>query len=520
MNMKRYNGVACGLAVAMLLSCSDYLKDESGDLLIPKKVDEYQSVLYGEGYPNSFTSDVEWMDLMTDDVEISTGAVPENTNGAEGDDTNNLPAGRGAFCWAYDIEYYLTNYGNAYLNRYKNIRACNIVIEAGESMMGDKDKVDACLAEAYTLRAFNYLCLVNWYGMPYCQATAANDLGVVLRLKSEVIRDEPKRASVAQVYAQINSDLDKALTYFETAKTSKSQFVVTKRVAQLLKSRVALYTGQWDEAIAYGNLVGVEGWNLYNVGKLTAAEMMNYKTDWNFLTSANTEIIFTYGSSSNYSTHSFMEYAGMLKGASFVPSQSKEGDLIRCYEEGDNRLYAFFMQNYIDYDEDWDFYWDYIDYRKIPFKHYGYASSTQCYSQVFRTAEALLNVAEAYVQRNQGTDCEQAIELLNTLRQNRFTAEKYRALTLADFDSTADLLTFVRDERRRELCFEETHRWNDLRRYGMPRIEHTYYSDGSAAPEVFVLEEGDRNYTLALPKYETSYNTQIEIYDRRVIDAK
>ena len=79
--MKRYNGVACGLAVAMLLSCSDYLKDESGDLLIPKKVDEYQSVLYGEGYPNSFTSDVEWMDLMTDDVEISTGAVPENTNG-------------------------------------------------------------------------------------------------------------------------------------------------------------------------------------------------------------------------------------------------------------------------------------------------------------------------------------------------------------------------------------------------------------------------------------------------------
>ena len=94
---------------------------------------------YGEGYPNSFTSDVEWMDLMTDDVEISTGAVPENTNGAEGDDTNNLPAGRGAFCWAYDIEYYLTNYGDAYLNRYENIRDCNIVIEAGESMMGDKD---------------------------------------------------------------------------------------------------------------------------------------------------------------------------------------------------------------------------------------------------------------------------------------------------------------------------------------------------------------------------------------------
>lgn len=520
MKMRQYYMLGCLLMAATGFSCSDYLKEESGDLLIPEKVDEYQSVLYGEGYPNTFTDDVEWMDLMTDDVEVSQSAAENNTNGADGDDTNNLPSGQGAFCWAYDIEYYLTGYSSPYEHRYKNIRACNTVIEAAETMIGSREDIHACLAQAYTMRAFSYLCLVNWYGLPYNKQTADQDMGVVLRLKSEVVRDEPVRSSVAKVYQQINDDLDKALEYFETAKTTKSHFIVSKPVAQLLKSRVALYTENWDDAIRYGNMVGAEGWNLYNIAKLTADAMHNRKTNWNFLTSSNPEILFTFSNESNYSYHSFMEYACILSGASFVPSQSKEGDLINCYEEGDNRLYAFFMQDVIDYDEDWDFYWEYTDFRKIPFKHYGYASSTQCYSQAFRTPEALLNVAEALIQRHQGTDVADAIALLNTLRQNRLVADAYVELAEGDFASTAELLQFVRDERRRELCFEETHRWNDLRRYGMPRLEHTFYASKGAAPSVYVLEAGDKNYTLALPASETTYNTKIELYERRVINAQ
>ena len=92
--------------------------------------------------------------------------------------------------------------------------------------------------------------------------------------------------------------------------------------------------------------------------------------------------------------------------------------------------------------------------------------------------------------------------------------------TEADFANNTALLQFVRDERRRELCFEETHRWNDLRRYGCPRIEHKFYATKDAEPATYVLEAGDKNYTLALPKSETEYNTQIEIYDRRNIEAE
>lgn len=519
MKMKINHTIGCLLMASAFASCSDYLNESSGDLLIPEKVDEYQSVLYGEGYPNSFTDDVEWIDLMTDDVEISPSAHPESYN-TDGDDTNNIPAGQGAFCWAYDIEYYLTGYAKPYENRYKNIMACNTVIEAAETMTGTPAKIHACLAQAHTLRAFSYFCLVNWYGLPYNAQTADQDMGVVVRLKSEVTRDEPTRATVAQVYQQINADLDKALEYFETAETSKSLFIVSKKVALLLKSRVALYTGKWDDAITYGGEIEKEGFNLYNIGGKSKEELDNNKNGYVFLTAQNPEIIFTFSNEGGMTYHTFMEYAAMLKGASFVPSQTNEGDLINRYEEGDNRLYAFFMQDIIDYDADWEMYWDYTDYRKIPFKHYGYKSTIQCYSQAFRTVEVLLNMAEAYVQRNSSGDADKAIALLNELRKNRFTSDKYVALTDADFASNAELLQFVRDERRRELCFEETHRWNDLRRYGCPRIEHQFYATSTSVPTTFVLEAGDKNYTLALSKSETEYNTQIEVYERRNIEAE
>ena len=515
MKIKLYPVIGSLALAVVTIACSDYLNESSGDLLIPEKVEEFQSVLYGEGYPDSYTDDVEWMDLMTDDVEISPCAAAESMQ-VEGDATSLIATGRGAFCWAYDIEYYLVNYGSPYENRYKNIMACNTVIEVGEDMLGDKASVHSCLAQAYTLRAFNYFCLVNWYGLPYNELTADTDMGVAVRLESKVSRDQPRRSTVAQVYKQINEDLDTALKLFETAQPTKSIFVVSKKAALLLKTRVALYTRQWDEVIRYGELLKEEGIKLYDISALTADDMSNRISKFVFLTSKNPEVLFTFGNAA-MGYHSFMD---LIKGAIFVPSQTEENDLIRIYEEGDNRMYAFFMQDYIDYDADWDMYWAYDDYRKIPFKHYDINANRQCYTQAFRSAEIWLNMAEAYVHRNTCNDKEAAVTLLNELRKCRFTAGQYQELSASDFTDAEALLQFVRDERRREFCFEETHRWNDLRRYGMPRIEHKLYVTSTSAPETFVLEQGDKNYTLALPKSETSYSTEIEVYDRRVINAQ
>lgn len=510
-----YHSAGLILLMFALHSCSDYLKEDSGDLLIPEKAEEYLSVLYGEGYPNSFTEDVDWMDLMTDDVEVSTSSQTGYGN-YEGDDTNNIPSGKGAFSWALDIEYYMpSRYAAPYRNRYTNIMACNIIIENGNNMIGEQATINSCLAQAYTLRAFNYFCLVNWYGMPYNKETASTDPGVPLRLKSNVVRDQPKRNTVAEVYQLINNDLDKALELFDNASPNKNFFTVSKKAALLLKTRVALFTEQWDDVIRFGKELEDDGFTLYDLSKKTQDEL-NYSTTgidnkFCFLTSKNPEIIFSFSESgSRYP--SMMEYAGMMAGASFVPSQTRDSSLIKSYEHGDNRLYAFFMQN------------DTIDkgsdYRKIPYKYIDSNGSRKAFTQAFRTAEALLNMAEAYIQRNSSGDKTEAISLLNKLREKRFTPDAYKPLAETDFSTDTALLDFCREERRRELCFEETHRWMDLRREGMPRIEHIYYSSKNASPEKYVLEQNDRNYTLELPKIETSYNTQIEPINRHVIEAQ
>ena len=53
-----------------------------------------------------------------------------------------------------------------------------------------------------------------------------------------------------------------------------------------------------------------------------------------------------------------------------------------------------------------------------------------------------------------------AIGYLNALREKRINP--YTALSLGDFTSNDALVQFCWDERRRELCFEECHRWWDV----------------------------------------------------------
>jgi hypothetical protein len=99
-----------------------------------------------------------------------------------------------------------------------------------------------------------------------------------------------------------------------------------------------------------------------------------------------------------------------------------------------------------------------------------------------RVAEAYLNRAEAYIRYGQAQDAQKALDDLNTLRRHRH-ADGYVDLRLSDIP---DLLTFCREERRRELSFEE-HRWFDLRRYGMPAIKHVFHGEATETPREITI---------------------------------
>lgn len=95
-------------------------------------------------------------------------------------------------------------------------------------------------AEALFLRGYIYFNLVRLYGMPFYQGNG-NSLGVML-----VVNDEfapglaPKRATVAEIYEQVVSDLKTSVPLF---KQQKSNSYASSSAAEALLSRVELYRG-------------------------------------------------------------------------------------------------------------------------------------------------------------------------------------------------------------------------------------------------------------------------------------
>jgi hypothetical protein len=115
------------------------------------------------------------------------------------------------------------------------------------------------------------------------------------------------------------------------------------------------------------------------------------------------------------------------------------------------------------------------------------------FGRTLRLSEAYLNYAEAMAMLG-GSGDEEATAALNKLLEKRFDPEDFEEV---EFDSNAELVQFVRDERRRELCYEG-HRWFDLRRWGMPAITHTWYDSESQSSD-YTLQEGDLLYTIPIP---------------------
>lgn len=79
----------------------------------------------------------------------------------------------------------------------------------------------------------------------------------------------------------------------------------------------------------------------------------------------------------------------------------------------------------------------------------------------------------------------------------------------------------VRNERRREMCFEQL-RWFDLRRWDRPAIVHTYTPDlaDPSGVEYYVLEKDDPAYTLPVPRTVFEQDSDLEDIVRPVRDKQ
>ena len=506
--MKRFlKNTIIGLCMINFMSCNDWLIETSGDLLIPTNILEFIPLLYHEAYPHTLSRDLEWFVLMTDDVE--TGALEKGVGQAAHDDNFEHLAvrGRHAFRWHVDIEEQLTD--NFWVGRYRNILGANIIIsrlpyiEFTEAQTG---RFHFLAAQAFTLRALNYFWLINTYAVPWSLENLDMP-GVVWVESPEITRDPRARSTIGFIYERIEEDLASATYHMAKAEVSLNRHLIGPAALMLLQTRVALFQEKWDDVIQIGeefirNFSAIRDLNNYPEESLGQAPPPASPRPFMFDLANNPEIIFTFGgnravfpylsSSTTQSTFGFRTSRPLPQTHPHYPSPNVP--LMSLFTESDLRRLAFFEQDLVtDEGRTYRYY--------LPMK---FRPASSGYAENWRTVEVFLNLAEAHARNVPGVSAE-AIELLNRLRVNRIRAADFAPLTPAHFPNRQTLINFIWEERRRELNFEEAMRWWDLRRQGMPQLEHRLYTSTTDF-ETYILPQGSNNWTLQIPRSELLHN--------------
>lgn len=301
----------------------------------------------------------------------------------------------------WDQLYYVINMANTLIQDVPNI----------DNM--EQEVIDRMTGEAYFVRALSYFTLVkSWGGVPL-QITPVRDSKDV----------EPKaRASVDQVYDQIEADLEVAINQLGTFSENGRANIWAARA---LKSRVHLYQGEYQDAHDLADDV------IKNSPYTLASDYMSiFDYENPYSPESMFEIDFTEQDGNSLAFWYFQDDLG---------GRYEYGvnlSLVNAYEANDSRQQAVFYysgtENYMVY-----------KYRDV-----GSGSDNV---MVIRLAEMYLNRAEALLNGATGTST--ALDDVNTIRNRAELGDLAGPVTL----------DIILDERRKEFAFEG-HRWFDLTR--------------------------------------------------------
>ena len=182
---------------------------------------------------------------------------------------------------------------------YRLIANANVLNNGIDNAVGEESDKKIIKGQALTYRAWAHFQLVQLWGKRYDVATKPNNQPGVPLLLTNTLEGQP-RASVEEVYTQINKDLDAALPlltgYVRSGSAPKSNFNVN--VVRGIKARVALAQQDW-EAAATNAIAARAGFNL-----MTNAEVLS-----GFNNASNQEWIWGSTQISDHNTFFFSYFA-------------------------------------------------------------------------------------------------------------------------------------------------------------------------------------------------------------------
>jgi len=130
---------------------------------------------------------------------------------------------------------------------YTWIANANYIIAAEETMEGSSEDVAYVIGQAYAIRAYSYFMLAQTFARNY---NFSNDPCVPIYNEPTMTTTTGQpRSTVAQVYEQIDNDINKAVELLAKSPAQRHPSHISYAVALGLKSRIALVEEKWSEAL-------------------------------------------------------------------------------------------------------------------------------------------------------------------------------------------------------------------------------------------------------------------------------
>ena len=403
------------------------------------------------------------------DLEVF-GSMPQVISDYQSDNVDFI----GSFPTLQEINTFNTLSDNVSIqgiwrDNYEAILTANAVIKnvpLVEDVAFAEDDRAQYVAEAKFIRAMAYFQMVNLFAQPLPIADGSNP-GVPLVLEpfeSEVVL--PARATVNEVHAQVQQDLEEAIPGLPASLTGRA----TQGAAQGLLSRLHLYRGEYQAAADRAQ-------------EVIGGETYALASDFSFYGQNTNEELFSLQNSAtdNGSTGSggwALYYNPAEDGGRGDAPFSQ--DLLDAYaaEPGDKRAELVQIG----------------DNMRTYTTKYPDAVTNADNIPLLRITEMYLNQAEALAKLN-GTNPE-SVMLINALRIRAGLPE----WAVGQFGSDQELVDAILVERRKELAFEG-HRRMDLLRNNKP-----LRTAGIGAADA---EPGDEKTILPVPQREQDINIKL-----------
>lgn len=367
---------------------------------------------------------------------------------------------RNAYIWKSD--FYEGDNGSGTIQDWKfpydNIYICNVVLDelSAWPVESHGPSFDQVKAQALFLRAYLHYQLQETFGQPYNPATAADELGIPVRLSSSPEKSIT-RSTVSETFAAILGDLHEASQLTQVPFQAIDRQKVSLSAVHAMLSRVYLTMQDYQHAAEHA----MESLTHYS-------ELLHYSElapSFQFPFPVNAETIF----------FQWQTGTGSLYGAS---STVIDTVLYQMYDDADLRKRVFFQLDQMS---------------NLPRFNSMYSGYSVPFSGL-ATDELYLNLAECHVRMG---DINGALLSINQLLSHRFNPADFTPVQLTDSNL---LLRKILLERRKQLVARAT-RWTDLRRLNQDARFQTVITR-TINGELYTLQPESPLYTYPIPDKE------------------